>query len=116
MGMEMEQGHVSKGLYSEYYLYTFRVKSNQTCQAAGLGRLGGIMQENILSVETDPIVMHIYIVQPAFFPLIAAALVQLPINSSQAQPACQPGPAPPIGLAPCSFLFSRRACQAGQVA
>lgn len=54
------------------------------------------MQENILSVETDPIVMHIYIVQPAFLPLIAAALVQLPINSSQAQPACQPGPAPPL--------------------
>lgn len=50
------------------------------------------MQENILSVETDPIVMHIYIVQPAFFPLIAAALVQLPINSSQ---ACQAQPARP---------------------
>lgn len=73
----------------QYYKVS-KVKSNQTCQAAGLGGLGGIMQENILSVETDPIVMHIYIVQPAFLPLIAAALVQLLINSSQAQPACQP--------------------------
>lgn len=66
------------------------------------------MQENILSVETDPMVMHISLCNPGFSPLIAAAFVQLLINN-QAQPT---RPSPPY-RAGALFLFSRRA---GQVA
>lgn len=59
------------------------------------------MQENILSVETDPMVMHISLCNQPFCSLVPSDRRGARAAPNKQQPRLnQPGPAP-IGLAPC---------------